>query len=425
MSFTKLATASTLVALALLMEKPACADPLYNLTSLSTSQLLYISTTFTPPGTALNDLGQVVGYMPPGPNWQQGYGFVYNGAPGGNGSVTPLGGSTDPVNYPPIRNTQPLTINNSGQIVGNTQPAPGTNPGGYYLYSNGQVTPLQYPSDAPNQGGYVLGSTTAPNGSQSPVIENVLSHTQQAIGQAPGATSTLGMVINNAGQVAGNTLIAGSSNPASPAQGGGFFYSNGTITNIGTLGGAWTSVWAMNDSGQVVGGSALSATGIAHAFLYSNGKMTDLGTLPGDQNSSAQWINAQGQIVGGSGTGNNSSGFLYSSGVMMNLNSLISPNTGWTILDGVSINKLGQILAIGYNPSLVPIDGSGQGYVLLTPSDLPAPGDPVYPTITPEPSSLAIYGLMALGLVLRLRRRRRRPAAQATAEDHRNVGSPR
>jgi len=65
-----------------------------------------------------------------------------------------------------------------------------------------------------------------------------------------------------------------------------------------------------------------------------------------------------------SGTGNNSSGFLYSSGVMTNLNNLISHNTGWTIVDGVSINNLGQILAIGYNSSLVPIDGSGQGYLL-------------------------------------------------------------
>jgi hypothetical protein len=92
---------------------------------------------------------------------------------------------------------------------------------------------------------------------------------------------------------------------------------------------------------------------------------------------------------------------------MTNLNSLISPNSGWTITSGLSINNLGQILALGYNPSMVSIDGSGEGYVLLTPGDLAAPGDPIYPTITtPEPSSLALYGLMAAGVVLRSRRKR-------------------
>ena len=404
MSLNKLVAASLLVALVLVTERPVRANALYNVTSLNGPRFVYINVQTTP-GTALNDQGQVVGYMSPGPNWQQGYGFVYNGAPGGNGSVTPLGGSTDPVNFPSIRNTQPLIINDSGQIVGNTQPAPGINSGGYYVYSNGQTTPIQYPSDVPNQGGYVLGSNWAASGSQSPVIENVNTNTQQSIGQAPGATSTLGVVINNSGQVAGNTLVANPSNPASPAQGGAFFYSNGTMTNIGTLGGAWTSVWGMNDSGQVVGGSALSTTAIAHAFLYANGKMTDLGTLPGDQNSNATSINAQGQIVGSSGTGNNTSGFLYSNGVMTNLNSLISHSTGWTITDAISINNLGQILAVGYNPAMLPVNASGEGSLLLTPADLAAPGDPVFPTIIPEPSSLATYGLLAAGLAIGWRRR--------------------
>jgi hypothetical protein len=97
-------------------------------------------------------------------------------------------------------------------------------------------------------------------------------------------------------------------------------------------------------------------------------------------------------------------GFLYSNGVMTNLNSLIDPKSGWSILYAQEINNLGQILAYGTN-------GSTSGALLLTPSEMPPPGDPIYPTIAPEPGSLAIYGLMAAGLAMRFRWRHRSGAA--------------
>lgn len=254
---------------------------------------------------------------------------------------------------------------------------------------------------------------TSNYGTVWPVVYNLSTGTQESIPAVPGAFQTLPVAINGSGQVAGNTFSQSSYNPDYPgAQGSGFIYSNGTTTPLGTLGGTWSSVSAINGSGEVIGSSAVNSSGsIVHAFLYANGHMTDLGTLPGTQTSDAMSINNQGQIVGSAGNaggnGNNSAGFLYSNGVMTNLNSLISPNSGWTILSGMQINSLGQILALGYNPSLVNLDGSGQGYILLTPSDLPAPGEPIYPTIVPEPGSLAICGLMAAGLAIRLRWRRR------------------
>ena len=45
-------------------------------------------------------------------------------------------------------------------------------------------------------------------------------------------------------------------------------------------------------------GIADTSSGYQHAFLYSNGTMTDLGTLPAARYSVAYGINASGQVVG-------------------------------------------------------------------------------------------------------------------------------
>src|SRR3989344_220377 len=74
-----------------------------------------------------------------------------------------------------------------------------------------------------------------------------------------------------------------------------FLYSNGSILDLGTLGGGESWAYGINASGQVVGWSG-STSFFQHAFLYSNGSMQDIGTLW--YQSEARGINSIGQIVG-------------------------------------------------------------------------------------------------------------------------------
>jgi PEP-CTERM motif len=77
---------------------------------------------------------------------------------------------------------------------------------------------------------------------------------------------------------------------------------------------------------------------------------------------------------------------------MQDLNLLIPPVSGITLVSAVGVDSMGEIVAFGTNAS-----GVMQEY-LLTPNEVPAP----------EPSSLAAFGLAFAGLIVRRARTRRR-----------------
>jgi len=132
--------------------------------------------------------------------------------------------------------------------------------------------------------------------------------------------------INNAG-----TLIGSS--------GHAFELVNGAYQELGTLaGGDWSSAYAINDSGNVVGYGDLS-DGLFRGMVWSpGGGMLELGTL-GGANSCATGVNANGEVVGHTGTASGyEHAFLAIGGALTDLGTLDGGSSyGYGINDAGSI----------------------------------------------------------------------------------------
>ena len=109
--------------------------------------------------------------------------------------------------------------------------------------------------------------------------------------------------------------------------------------------------YGINSSGQIVGQSTYNGAPDytdTHAFLTTTagGPMTDLGTLGGSF-SAAFGINTLGQAVGSATTTGDAAlhAFIYSGGVMNDLNASLPSGTPWLIQSASSINDNGQIVA--------------------------------------------------------------------------------
>src|SRR5437867_136964 len=97
----------------------------------------------------------------------------------------------------------------------------------------------------------------------------------------------------------------------------------------------------INDSGQVSGGIG-TAHGW-HAILYSNGSILDLGTLGGPgsyADSFAEALNNRGEVIGNSYIFSENHVFLYGDGMMRDLTLLTGSTFDWPI----GINDKGDVV---------------------------------------------------------------------------------
>ena len=175
-----------------------------------------------------------------------------------------------------------------------------------------------------NTGGQVVGYAPISSGSYHAFLYS--NGSMADLGTITGFSNSYAYGINDSGQVVGSLISAGGATDA-------FLDSNGTMTNLGS-----GTAYGINDSGQVVGKNASS-----HAFLDNGGTMKDLGTLAGYATSSAQGINAGGQVVGYATTNTGGTqAFLYSGGSMMGL----GVPAGDANSTAEAINSAGQV--VGY-----------------------------------------------------------------------------
>jgi len=172
----------------------------------------------------------------------------------------------------------------------------------------------------------------------------------QDLGTLGGPDSTAAFV-NQHGQIAGQSYTNAIVNPAtsSPTQ-DPFFWDNGEMVDVGTLGGTRGTSLGLNNRGQVVGKSNVAGDQTQHAFLWDKqGGLKDLGTLNAySYSSEANWINDASEIVGDSvavtASGVFSSrAFLWKKGNMIDLGTVADDACSAAL----SINSRGQIVGFG------------------------------------------------------------------------------
>jgi probable HAF family extracellular repeat protein len=182
------------------------------------------------------------------------------------------------------------------------------------------------------------------------VVYDLQRGTVRELSPYPGDLDGAATEINDAGTVVGISGICDQAVGRFTAR-HAVMWQNGQVINLGSFGGvAWNTPMAINNRGEVVGFADLpgDTNGTANpvAFLWTrSGGMQNLGTLSGDTNSEALGINGRGQIVGISFNAQTgaSRAFLWQSGTMVDLNTLVGGSPSLYLLYANDIDDRGEI----------------------------------------------------------------------------------
>jgi len=143
-----------------------------------------------------------------------------------------------------------------------------------------------------------------------------------------------GTAINNVGEVAGFSNLKNGERHA-------FVFHNGKLTDLGATG-RESRAFAINDSGVVAGSASIPGEGHTDAVIWTNGKLTDLGLLPGEGGifTDASGINNSNEVVGsGDNKESMERAFLWRNGTMTDIGTLGGPQAAAT-----AINNAGQVV---------------------------------------------------------------------------------
>jgi len=154
--------------------------------------------------------------------------------------------------------------------------------------------------------------------------------------------------VNNRGQVVGTMNLAGDRTHHP------FLWDRGVLTDLGTLGGTNGEAYWINDAGEIVGRADLAGTTNHDAVLWKNGTVTDLGLAVGWPCSTALDINARGQVIidtGICGVGGGPGLLWENGGPSVDLNALVEPGSNITVGDVNYINDRGEIAVTGTLPN--------------------------------------------------------------------------
>ena len=239
-----------------------------------------------------------------------------------------------------------FAINNRGEVAGRFDYGSG---GDAFIYSNGTFRDVGRPA----QFNYATPLSISDNGNLTGETGNFPGDTSRAFLYANGTWTTIGTfggdqgigyAVNDSGTVVGDTALP--QPPDSPrGQLAPFVYAHGAFQDIDQPGITVGTVQDVNNAGMIVGSAFFSDTGLGQAFVYADGRFTDLGGSPG----MGMAINDTGGIVGRlfptSPTSDLTHGFVFTAGHLRDLNELVALEPGWTVTDATDINDAGQILA--------------------------------------------------------------------------------
>jgi len=309
-------------------------SPAFRGDSVSSQRLPQLGTGFSL-GWAINASGQITGYSTIGDTVEL-RAVLWDGDE--IREIGSLGG----------REASGTAINDAGHVAGFSTFQPGLSDRRAFYWDGSTMLDLgalggdtSHAEDINAAGHVVGGAAVNEYFSHAFLWDGVLMHDLGSLGEF---SSSSAVAVNERAQVAGSSTF-----PDDGREHAVFWDADGTIVDLGTLGGRESETVALNELGEVAGNSFTGS--FARGFFWNGAPMRDIGTLGGDT-SEVRGMNGLGQIVGVS---QNATGarrpFFWDGTAMHDLDALVDPRDPLrpyvTLDEAWRINDRGDIAAEG------------------------------------------------------------------------------